>query len=47
MTIRSGITHLLYRLRWAWFQKLFWRLLKPVVLGVSLVFVLNWAKRTR
>ena len=47
LTIRSGITHLLYRLRWAWFQRLFWRLLKPVVLGVSLVFVLNWARRTK
>ena len=42
---RTRITHLLYRLRWAWFQKFFWRILKPVVLLVSLRLVLNWAKR--
>jgi len=47
LTIRSSITHLLYRLRWAWLQKLFWRVFKPVVLGVSLVFVLNWARRMK
>ena len=47
LTIRTGITHVLYRLRWAWFQKLFWRIFKPFVLAVSLGFVLNWAKRMK
>ncbi len=45
LTIRTAITQILYRLRWAWFQKFFWRVLKPVVAGTALVFVLNWAKR--
>lgn len=47
LTIRTGITHVLYRFRWAWFQKIFWRILKPVVLALSFVFVLNWAKRMK
>jgi flavin-dependent dehydrogenase len=47
LTIRTAITHVLYRLHWAWFQKFFWRLFKPVVLFVSLRVVLNWARRMR
>ena len=47
LTIRTGITQLLYRLRWAWFQKMFWRRLKPIVLAVSLVLVLNWSRRMK
>jgi flavin-dependent dehydrogenase len=47
LTIRNGITHILYRLRWAWFQKLFWRVLQPIVEAAALVLVLNWAKRLR
>ena len=27
LTIRTGITHILYHLHWAWFQKFFWRVL--------------------
>lgn len=42
---RTRITRLLYRLRWAWLQKFFWRILKPIVLLVSLRVVLNWARR--
>lgn len=42
---RSGITHILYRLHWARFQAFFWRVLKPLVLFVSLRVVLNWARR--
>ncbi len=45
LTFRTAVTQLFYRLRWAWFQKFFWRVLKPVVAAVSLVFVLNWSKR--
>ena len=47
LSIRTGITHVLYRLHWAWFQKFFWRLFKPVVAAVSLLLVLNWAKRMK
>jgi flavin-dependent dehydrogenase len=42
---RTLITRTLYRLRWAWFQGFFWRILKPVVLFAALTLVLNWAKR--
>jgi flavin-dependent dehydrogenase len=47
LAVRTAITHVLYGLHWAWFQKLFWRLLKPVVAAVAFVLVLNWAKRMR
>jgi flavin-dependent dehydrogenase len=45
LTFRTAVTQALYRLRWAWFQKFFWRVLKPVVAAVSLVLVLNWSRR--
>ncbi len=44
LRIRSVITHLLYRLHWSWFQALFWRMLRPIVLFFSLRLVLNWAQ---
>lgn len=47
LTFRTIVTQILYRLRWAWFQKFFWRVLKPVVAGAALIFVLNWAKRMK
>jgi flavin-dependent dehydrogenase len=47
LSIRTGITRILYHLHWAWFQKFFWRVLKPVVAVTSLLFVLNWAKRMK
>ncbi len=47
LTIRTGITHILYHLHWAWFQKFFWRVFKPVVAATAWLFVLNWAKRLR
>ncbi len=47
LTLRTGITHILYRLHWAWFQAFFWRILKPLVLTFSFAFVLNWAKRMK
>jgi len=47
LTVRTGITHILYRLHWAWFQRFFWRLFKPVVAAVASVLVLNWARRMR
>jgi flavin-dependent dehydrogenase len=47
LTACAGITHILYRLHWAWFQRFVWRVLKPVVVAVASVFVLNWAGRMR
>ncbi|NTU54845.1 MAG: hypothetical protein HGA79_01180, partial [Anaerolineales bacterium] len=39
------ITYIIYSLKWRWFQILLWRILKPIVLLVAWVFVLNWGKR--
>jgi len=45
--VRWAITNILYRLRWAWFQRWFWRSWKPIILAFSWVFVLNWGKRLK
>jgi flavin-dependent dehydrogenase len=47
LLVRWLITYIVYPLRWKWIQILFWRLLKPLVIAIAWVFVLNWAKRTR
>ena len=47
LTIRWLITYILYTFRWRWFQFLVWRILKPLVALVSLVFVINWARWMR
>ncbi|MCL5610970.1 MAG: NAD(P)/FAD-dependent oxidoreductase [Chloroflexi bacterium] len=47
LTVRTAITLILYHLRWAWFQKFFWRVFKPVVALAAGLFVLNWGKRMR
>ena len=47
LIVRTAVTHVLYRLHWAWFQSFFWRILKPVVKAVSLLIVLNWARRMK
>ena len=47
LTIRSGITHILYHLHWTWFQKFFWRVFKPVVAFAAWLFVLNWGRRMK
>ncbi|RJP51337.1 MAG: hypothetical protein C4586_04555, partial [Anaerolineaceae bacterium] len=39
------IAHIIYPLKWKWFQILLWRTLKPIVLLVAWIFVLNWSKR--
>ena len=41
------ITQIIYALKWRWFQILLWRFLKPIVILVAWVFVLNWGKRIR
>ena len=39
------ITYIIYPMKWKWFQFLLWRVLKPIVILVAWVFVLNWGKR--
>jgi flavin-dependent dehydrogenase len=42
---RWVITYIIYPIKWKWFQILLWRIMKPVVIVVSWIFVLNWGKR--
>lgn len=44
---RWGIAHILYSLHWDWFQSLFWRFGKPLILPVAWLLVLNWGRRLR
>ena len=44
---RWVITHIIYPLKWRWFQILLWRIAKPIVLLVAWTFVLNWSKRLK
>ena len=45
MLARWIIAFVIYSFKWKWFQVLLWRILKPVVILVAWVFVLNWGKR--
>ncbi|MBI3737449.1 MAG: hypothetical protein HY258_00180, partial [Chloroflexi bacterium] len=47
LTVRWLIAEILYRLRWEWFQKFFWRTLKPIIAAAAWIFVLNWGKRLK
>ena len=42
---RWFIAHVVYPLKWKWFQILVWRILKPFVVLIAWIFVLNWGKR--
>ena len=42
---RWVIANVIYPLKWRWFQILLWRILKPIVILVAWIFVLNWGKR--
>lgn len=44
---RWVIAHVLYALHWEWFQSLFWRFGKPLILPVAWFLVLNWGRRLR
>ena len=44
---RWFIANIVYVIKWRWFQILLWRILKPVVILVAWVFVLNWGKRMK
>jgi flavin-dependent dehydrogenase len=45
MLARWIIAYVIYSFKWKWFQVLLWRILKPVVILVAWIFVLNWGKR--
>lgn len=47
LVARWFITHIIYPLKWKWFQILVWRIMKPLVILVAWVFVLNWGKRMK
>lgn len=42
---RWVIAQVVYSFKWRWFQVLLWRGIKPVVLLVAWLFVLNWSRR--
>jgi len=44
---RWVITYIIYPLKWKWFQILLWRILKPIILLVAWIFVLNWGRRLK
>lgn len=45
--MRWLIAYIVYPLRWRWFQFLVWRILQPVVMIISWIFILNWARRMK
>ena len=45
LLVRWAIAYIIYLLKWKWLQILIWRFLKPIVLLIANVFVLNWGKR--
>ncbi len=47
LMVRWLISHIVYRLRWRWFQRLFWRHMGWVITPVAWLFVLNWGKRLK
>ena len=42
---RWFVAHVVYWFKWKWFQVLIWRILKPIVVWLAWIFVLNWGKR--
>jgi len=44
---RWVIANIIYSIKWRWFQILLWRVLKPIVLLIAWIFVLNWGKRLK
>jgi flavin-dependent dehydrogenase len=45
LVARWVIAQVIYPIKWRWFQILLWRVLKPIVILVAWIFVLNWGKR--
>jgi flavin-dependent dehydrogenase len=44
---RWFIAYIIYPIKWKWFQILLWRIMRPVVLLVAWIFILNWSKRLK
>jgi menaquinone-9 beta-reductase len=42
---RWFVAHVVYLFKWRWFQILAWRILKPLVVLLAWVFILNWGRR--
>jgi menaquinone-9 beta-reductase len=42
---RWFVAHVVYWFKWKWFQILAWRILKPVVVLLAWIFILNWGRR--
>jgi len=42
---RWFVAHVIYWFKWRWFQILIWRMLKPLVVLLAWIFILNWGKR--
>lgn len=42
---RWVVAQIVYSFKWKWFQVLVWRILKPIVVLLAWVFILNWGKR--
>lgn len=47
LIMRWLISYIIYPIKWRWFQILLWRIMKPVVLLVAWMFVLNWGRRLK
>jgi flavin-dependent dehydrogenase len=39
------LAQIVYPLKWAWFQSLLWRGLKPLIVVIAWLFVINWGRR--
>jgi flavin-dependent dehydrogenase len=39
------VAQIIYSLNWKWFQILVWRIVKPIVVLLAWLFILNWGKR--
>jgi len=47
LIVRWIIAYIIYPLKWKWFQILLWRFLKPLVILIAWLFVLNWSRRIK
>jgi len=47
LIVRWIIAYIIYPLKWKWFQILLWRFLKPLVILIAWLFVLNWGRRIK
>ena len=42
---RWFVARVVYSFKWKWFQILVWRILKPIVVLLAWIFILDWGKR--